>query len=372
MKILTASWHAASGEVVGAVARALKSRNHEVQSLALGPAWKSFQKASSTVPDRIVSDTSPSACKGYLSAYRPAVIVTGVGHPDKENPFALEQSIVLASTELGIPSVAILDINGLEAQRFSRVDPETKGILEAGAFAPSAICAVNEPSRAALIAAGIDGSRVHVTGNPYHSILKREYQSMLKEESVVSARVRERSGISGNAPLVLLIAGKMGGVKSMYSAAGGYDEAECVGKILGALRELSETIPLGVILRPHPALTEVDKAWAAGRGPNFNIFVDFPSSLTLQESIVASNLVIGTKSGSFVEARMADKPVVSFQPGAAADKADPTISVVAGEKGLLGRIRLALEGRLVQDQMAVLSDSVERVVSIVESFSNKH
>ena len=365
MRILTASGHAASGEVVGTLTKALKSRHHDVISIAFGPGAASFKKASTMDPDRIITDASPKACAAYLKEYRPEVIVTGTGHPDKENPFALEQSIVFVSKR-DIPSVAVLDIAGMEAQRFSRVHPKTKRILEPNVFVPSVICAVNETSRAALMAAGIDDKIIEVTGNPHNSEMLMAYRFMCQRANLVRGWVAEIVR-GGDRPIILLIAGKM---KSMYAATGGYDEAGCVWKILGILKELSETMPLSVILRPHPAQKEANDEWKTAGGPNLTVYVDLPSKLSLQETIVASDLVIGTRSGGFVEARMADRQVVSFQPGAK-EKRDKTICTAANEAELSESIKQALQGKLALEPVDIPADSTERVVSIVESFSTE-
>jgi hypothetical protein len=217
-----------------------------------------------------------------------------------------EEAAILTARQRGVPSVCLLDLFGIwERERIARHE-----------FA-DALCVLNEPVRASLVAAGRPAADVHVTGNPAFDTVN---DPALQAQGYALRREAGWDGLHvalyASSPEPVHIAG-----------VPGTGDPEWPRRIERALVEAVERDPqLALWVRRHPSEAPMDDP----RHPRIRVST---AAMPLHACIHASDEVFVTVSTVGVEAALAGKPVTQVR-GSILDSLSPYLSMGIAQREL--------------------------------------
>lgn len=293
MKVLIASGDAGAGAAIAPVAAALAARpGAEVRVAAAPFSAPHFERASLTV--------EPFERAVPLLAWRPDVCLGGASWGAVS-----EMPAIAAAGAAGIPTVVMLDFWSHYRERFTAAN----GRL----VQPGAIAVIDEDARAGLIAAGLDASRVHVTGGPQFDRL-----ASLGAAFDDRARTRLRNEIAGGDPFVLFVSQP---IEALVGRQWGFTESEVLLQVRDALAQPGRPAVLGVKWHPR----EEPRPLPAGAGRVRLVDLRAYDSVEL---VLAADIVAGINSMLLLEAALLGRLSLSVQPGLCG--ADPLVSNARG------------------------------------------
>ncbi len=196
------------------------------------------------------------------SVKNPELLLAGTSMGDSPDKRLLE--------ELQVPSVYVMDFWGNYRARFSNA-------------LPTKLCVIDEQSKRDALAEGFPGGSVVVTGNPYF-------------EHFADAVTREHEARE----LILFVSQP---VRADVGPTYGFDEYQTLEGIIDAL---PEGYRLGIRLHPR------DDVHKYGRYLNDRVYVTQGS---LEKVLSSAGLVVGMFSPVLMQAALAGKLTVSYQPG---------------------------------------------------------
>lgn len=303
---------------------------------AKGPAERVLGEAGLTpTPLPNFSDVEIDALlASHVGGARPDVVLTAATSLPQHD--MTEKLLWRWARERGIPSLGVLDQWQHYALRFSGPRPD-----ERLAYLPHRIAAMDHHARRELIACGIPGDIVVVTGQPAFDRLARRRAEWAPADT---RQIRERLGVAPGARLVAFVAEPL---RRDFAHEIGYDEHVTLRDVLALCADLvTRDLAVHLAVKLHPQSDREEFAWVksfpvpAGLGLTIHGTEESPLPLAL-----ASDVVIGMASTLLLEAILLGRPTVSFQPRARQD--DLLVATVIGAIPLV-RDRAAC-ARLVAD-----------------------
>ncbi len=285
------------------------------------------------------------------------------------NGIDLEKKFVQAARELGVPSVAVLDLWTNYRCRFA----DASGAM---AFLPDRVAIMDERAREEMAALDFPLERLVVTGQPAFDELaawKRQagigFRAAIRESFGVQAG--ERFVVFGSQPLAAIY-----GDDTSRPGHPGYTEAVVVERLAAALEVVARESSVGIFLliRPHPR--ESAQAHAAVKSDAIRIAVS--SDHHRRELMLSADLVVGMTSAFLLEAVVLGCRTLSLQPGLRTRECLPTnlfgaTPVVSDDAEIVPALRRALSatGPAASGAPAIPQDSraAEKVAALVRSLA---
>ena len=231
-----------------------------------------------------------------------ALLVTGTSSP---NPLEYEKAFIAAARTQRIPSLAVLDFWSNYAQRFS----DAQGRL---VYAPDRIAVMDEWARDEMIACGIDGERIIVTGQPAFDDLgavRTRFTSARRQA------LRTRWNIGESEWMVLFVSQPLSllfGSDASNLLYPGFDERRVLRALVTALEQIASEAQrkLTLVILPHPR-EQVEALHIESRVIRTVVITEHPP----RELALAADLVAGMTSTLLVEACYLGCVTCSLQPG---------------------------------------------------------
>ena len=319
---------------VAPVVRALAVRGDMIIGYAAGPAVGVFSRYGLACTD--AGAMTEKELFGAVDASTPDVFLSGTS-----GGRTIDKKILLHLKGL-VPSVYVLDFWHNYRQRFS----DTEGGV---AYFPTAVCVMDNLARKEMLEAGIPEALIRITGNPYFEHFAEGITRADEDKNIVlfiSQPVSEMSRVHG-------------------AAQYGFDEYSVLKSIIGVL-----PAPLQLSIRLHPR--EDPRKYDAF----LNERVRISAESTLEESLSRAGLVVSMFSPVLLQAAVAGKNVLSYQPGLTGKDPLPTnalgITKRAGSEEELRTFLTAYErgenlgiARGIQDFLA--KDATERVIAVIDA-----
>jgi len=304
-----------------AIAPALHELGRELRLLVLAKDYALDVFREAGVPalplPEFAEATVAAACAAHLGGEAPGVLLTSATSLPQHD--MTERYLWRWARSRGVPSVAVVDQWQNYALRFSGPGPE-----EHLRYLPDWIAAMDEHARRGMMADGIPGERVVVTGQPALDKLAR-----LRETYAPTDRdaLRQAMGVEPGAGLVCFVAEV---VARDFGESLGYTEDSVLRDVLWACgRLLAEGQgPLHLAVKLHPKNEPADfRHLTAPGGPGLRVTVHWKEQPPLP-LVMASDVVLGMTSVLLVESILLGRPTVSLQPGARRE--DGLIATVVG------------------------------------------
>jgi hypothetical protein len=285
---------------VAPVLKALKAEERvTVQALAYGAActiWADCQLAF-TLLDGVATDVRLEPTT--------ALLVTGTSSP---NPLEYEKAFIAAARKQGIPSLAVLDSWSNYTQRFS--DARGRPV-----YVPDRIAVMDEWARDEMIASGIDGERIVVTGQPAFddlSAVRTRFTSARRQA------LRTRCGIGEREWMVLFVSQPLSllfGSDASNRLYPGFDEGQVLRALVAALEQIvlraaHANHKMTLVILPHPR-EQVETLQIESRVIRTVVATEHQP----RELALAADLVVGMTSTLLVEACYLGCVTLSLQPG---------------------------------------------------------
>ncbi len=161
-KILTVCTHTGSANSLSPLIKSLENENIEVVSLAEGPSQEIFDRAKivyKTLKDYSSKNSTAYSVYQALRQENPSLVVTGISVPSDDEPYVLEQKAILASAELKMSSLTILDFWTDYLIKFGRRTNEPLILADK-------ITVLDGIIKSKMIEQGFPEERLYVTGSP--------------------------------------------------------------------------------------------------------------------------------------------------------------------------------------------------------------
>lgn len=311
-----------------------------------------------------------STLEGILNAETPDALLVGTSW----GPSVDKLLLGLAQAK-GISSLALIDTWSWYRERFAQ--PGTQQLL-----LPTRIALMDPLAFDEAVRAGLPQSHLVVTGQPHFANLIRQFKNSNLVRQGHQLR-NEWLPQSTNARIVLFaseaFARDFGSATAYYQ---GYTERDALDGLLEAVSKVRPEFSSAVVVRLHPS--------QAPEAADLPLSTPIrPYQLTTDSNpwacILAADVVVGMTSMLLLEAVIAGKPAISFQPGGldpdkfigARLQRIPVLTTVAEletalRKSLLesSENRLPLEKHHRADNLIVL-DAAERVIEILLSLAGQ-
>lgn len=255
---------------------------------------------------RVDGDVSLMSMLNLLRKEKPDLILTGVAGQAGEKD-VIEQTIVLAGKEIGVRSLAILDLWGSYSRRFSDIYTGEKF-----KFLPDKIAILDQVAEGEMREEGFDKKRMVITGNPHFDDLPQKAKQFTETEKQA---IREKIGL--NIDLLLFFAGA---IFLKEKEEMGYWDLDIISLLVKVLDSLPrKNIGLAIKLHPnvmypgtpHRDLTLLEKYLRKISRQDIKLIKD----VSTQKLVLASDITMVAVSTMGVEAVYMGKPCISLQPG---------------------------------------------------------
>ncbi len=346
----------------------LRAKGNEVVVYGKDAALSIYRREKMDCTDlrEVLSADTQEAIAELVGTVAPDLIVTGTSSED-----STERRLWTAAERAGISSFAVLDQWTNYRLRFiPEEDAEDRELVM-----PSFLFVMDELAKQEMIALGIDGDKLIVTGQPFFDYIRRTGERFTAREIEVVRR--ELSDDEGG--LVFVFVSQP--IASLHRKNGmaedhwGYTETTVLTSVTRCLEKLTEELRIKVtlVIRLHPK-DEVD---AYGEIlTKLHPFIKYvfdrktDSSLLLQ----AADLVMGMFSMVLLEAAILDRPFISVQIGL--KRESPLIfdrmgsaSSILTEVELEKSMRAVLQGNAQQrPELHFEFGAVKRIVEHLEAY----
>lgn len=288
-----------AGDPGGAAALApvladLQMRDVQIKSFAYRQALVLWQNIGLT-PEALPEDSA--AIVPWLAETCLLLTATSVNGIDWEPRFWAE------AKHRSVPSLAVLDYWSNLRSRF---------LLGDCLIVPSRIATMDDRAREGLMAAGIPGGNLCVTGQPAFDDLA----GLITEGARINTKIRARHGITSDEILVLFASQPL---SRLHQEKGfgdqGFNEKTALDMLLPSLASLAQErgVKIRLVIRPHPREDSLALSRYTSSIPNLRI--DLIREGNAREWALAADLVSGMNSILLQEACYLERPVLSLQPG---------------------------------------------------------
>lgn len=199
----------------------------------------------------------------------------------------IDKKLLLFCKEKNIPVMYVLDFWSNYWQRFSDKEKDLK-------FLPDYICVMDKNAKKEMIKEGFKENDIKITGNPYF-------------DSFISniGKIRE------NKKRILFISAPLASDAKNYkkSVSFGYSENRVLKDILDTLSEFDQD--LNLVIRLHP---RDEKKKYSEFIKNARMAISYDNIRNIKKSLSRSGLIIGMNSVILLQAALAGKRVISYQP----------------------------------------------------------
>lgn len=246
-------------------------------------------------PNGFPSSDLPQLAGRIISTEDPDVILVGTSWG-----YSLDKELVAEGNRRGLPTVAVLDMWSYYRERCSRPTEAELSCL------PSRLAVMDELAREEAVAAGIPEDRIAITGQPYLDRLHQEGVS----ETAQREGDRLRAEWGRGRPVVLFVSEVIGQDFPLGSPwYRGYTELDALAALAKAMPLVTTALSLAIKLHPQQESGpfHLDRSTAA-LAPTVVRDVDSHSC------VAAADVLVGMTSTLLIEAAMAGKPALSFQP----------------------------------------------------------
>lgn len=281
-KILFAANDPGGAQAIAPVIAELLRQGDECGGIATGPAQEIFSRT--RVPFQAGGSLSDEALDKWVDAFEPSVFLAARSVDDA----AIDKRVLLRLREKDVPSIYVLDFWNYYTQWFS--SPGTKDLF----YLPDIICVMDERARDDMIKEGFPAERLRITGNPHFDHFA--------------------DGISRgneNKHQILFISQPI----SENMAEHSFTEFDALRDIVELLRDSPE---YSLSIRLHPK-ERVDKY-----NDYLSATVQISKNETLEAALSEAGCVIGMFSPVLMQAAIAGKPTISYQPNLKANDPLPT------------------------------------------------
>ncbi len=400
-KALIAAWHPGPARALSRVAKRIIA-DCQIQHGILAhetarDVFKEERLQFSTINDHSLIDAGPRSMDSLLERERPDIVLTGVSAQDKEHPYALEQTIVLAARKARIPSIALIESWMPEkyARLFSNINPDSTIDYAGGMkYLPETIAIPDQEAKKDMINEGFKEDGLVITGSPLWDAIG-EFKSRATLEDY--HRVRYMLDIPPKTYVVHFFSQP---IESQFGLTKGYTEKTALEELIAGYKQLeTKRTELGkstlLLVRAHPRETKTEPECAAWeQRVNYlakkygveHVKTMMGMNTPMHDLIWASDVYISMSSTLLFDAAALCKPVISLQPGIKQeyrDAKDPVmenrrgLAVPVYENGTLGKIlaelgtnmdyHLKLAGRSAEFGIDRLIDGrcTERVADLV-------
>jgi len=255
------------------VVEALVQGGYVCEGMITGPAWEIFTRHKITC--RNAEGISDAELFAAVDTFAPDLFLAGTS-----GSLTADKKILLHFAGR-IPSVYVLDFWNNYWQRFSGAEKDLK-------YLPTAVCVMDELAEKEMLAEGIPASAVRVTGNPHFEHFSRNISRADENEHTIlfiSQPISDASGMRG-------------------AVQYGFDEFKVLKSIIAAL---SASLRLSIRLHPREDSHKYDAF--------LNERVRISTEPTLEKALSRAGLVVGMFSPVLIQAAIAGKNVLSYQPG---------------------------------------------------------
>ena len=236
----------------------------------------------------------------------PDVLLTGTSWGP-----SLEKALAELSQARGIQSLAVLDMWSFYRERFEK--PPTNNL----SYLPTKVAVMDQQAFDESVLAGLPRESLVITGQPYLEIVRQRVQDPQLKQKAIDLR-RDwlaEAGAPEDALVVLFVSEPIErdlGPSSPYHR--GYTEIDALEGLAAAAagveRRTGQSIV--IVLKPHPE----QETHTFNLGPlAARRTIPMAGALDPLTPVIASGAVVGMTSMLLIEAAIAGKSTVSFQPG---------------------------------------------------------
>lgn len=260
---------------IAPVIRALYASGTSVQGILTGPACAIF--ALESIPFIDAAGLDEAALGQAVAAFAPDAFVSGTSGGQ-----ASVDKRILLLLKKRVPSLYVLDFWSNYWQRFSG---ETKDFT----YLPDKICVMDEAAKRDMLEQGFPEYTVVATGNPYFE----EFAQGIRKE--------------GDPYTILFISQPLSTDTEIERSQYGFTEYLALQGLLTALERLPQEYVCSLRLHPREPANKYEE-FLSGR-------VTRAAEPTLEEALSRAGIVVGMFSPVLMQAAVAGKPVISFEPG---------------------------------------------------------
>lgn len=304
--------------MVAPLFNALESRNYDIALYGKDIAllkYGNYGLYGKDILDRVENITFEEI-KNFLEEESPDFIITGTSADD-----FTEKYLWKSAEELEIPSFAILDQWINYGVRFSEFGVSQLREYEKDkkfSYIPTKILTMDDYSKNAIIAEGIDSNRVLVSGQPYFDYLIEEKEKLNDIDTGIFRK--DTLGCSDDELVVVFVSEPI--TKTYKEKFGdeyywGYTEKTIFIELIEALNKFANKFKKNIklVLRLHPKDDEnnYDELIRTVDENNIEIFVD--RKLYGLNLINSADLICGMSSMFLIESAILSKPILSIQIG---------------------------------------------------------
>ena len=255
---------------------------------------------SGLAPIEVRGTAAAQDCADLLRQVNANCLLTATSINDER----LELQFILATRQLAIPSVSLLDFWTNYRRRFE----DHSGHL----VLPNQIAVMDRYAATEIGEAGLDGPEVVVTGQPAFDGLTPAYRDHLLNRR---STMRRDLGVAAEDRVLLFLTQPMSlvyGEDLTTPSHPGFTEQTVLRDLLRIIGEIRR--PLGgikLIIRPHPRESVGEYDWVLDELEGVHVSADG----VLHEILTAADVVMGMSSVALIEACYLKCIVLSYQPG---------------------------------------------------------
>lgn len=278
IRVLVAANDPGGAQAILPVVLKLEARGDEVLALLTGPACAIF--AQRGVAHEVATDWDDSTLTARVAAFTPDIFLAGTS-----TGIGIDKRLMqhLASS---IPAVYVLDFWNNYALRFSHAENDLR-------YLPDRVCVMDETAHKGMREAGIPEERIVITGNPY---FEHFTEHVLRDDE--------------DARRVLFISQP---ISEHVGKPYGFDEFDA---LRGLISALPATHRLTIRLHPRDDQYKYDSFLSES--------VQLSDEPNVERDLSRAGLVVGMFSPVLMQAALAGKVAISFQPGRIGDDPLPT------------------------------------------------
>lgn len=272
-RVFFAAYDAGGANATVPVIAELAHRGIVLKGFVAGPARKIFTEGRISYYDAdLFSDREFNSA---FDDFRPELLLVGTS-----TGWTIEKKCIVRARTRRIPSIAVLDFWSNYSPRFSKDKKDF-------AYLPTVVCVMDERARDEMIIEGFAPECIAVTGNPH-------FEHFAAKIVRTNEDVRE----------VLFISQPLSEMRVFTDY--GFDEFDAIKDIT----EIVQSVPgLRLRIRLHP------KEDAHKYDEYLGQHIQIAEALTLEEAISHAGLIVGMFSSVLIQAAVAGKRVISYEPG---------------------------------------------------------
>lgn len=274
------------------IAEALARQDYKITIFSCGASSRVWEKSGLSFQD-LDPDIDPEEVNRLLEKSDPLLVLTG---SNAVNNF--EFNFRRAGRDMEIPVVTMLDYWSKYRERFFDDEIGTESV-------PDLIMVADELARGELIGAGIDASKIRITGSPYFQKINKKYGAL------GTGKKRDELTILYLSQPLSDLYGSVAQSKSLL----GYDEFSTMDSIMPILDKNQK--PMKLIICPHPRediarwkdyLERIGEKYPESVGK-----IHLAENEDLNSLLQNASLVLGLLTNSLIEASIMGKTAISLQ-----------------------------------------------------------